>query len=210
MAHTFVEAQALLKSISTIEPNSVFVEIGSDRGEGSTQYLADLAQTYGTILCTVDIDNHAQQTIQHQHIKFFVEPGSSWVKNTWPDVAKKISLLHLDNFDWIWDINDIPPWIAHQIIKYQTKFNIEMTNEHCQQEHLEQLLGLVPWLADECLVLMDDTFLHNGGWTGKCGPGVVYLKTHGFRVVKLLPTNGVVLARGYKSLPTVDTTIQIL
>jgi hypothetical protein len=210
MAYTFAEAQALLEAVGTIEPDSIFVEIGSDRGERSTQYLANLARTYDTILYTVDIDNHAQRTIQHPSVKFFIESGSSWVKNTWPGISKKISVLHLDNFDWIWNINDIPEWIARQITKYQHKFNISMTNENCQQEHLEQLLGIAPWLADECLVLMDDTFLHNGGWSGKCGPGVVYLKTLGFRVVKLLPTNGVVLARGYKSLPTVDTTIQIL
>jgi hypothetical protein len=210
MAYTFAEAKKLLETIKCIAPDSIFVEIGSDRGEESTQYLAGQAETYGTILYTVDVDEYASKTIQHPAVRFFIEPGSSWVKNTWPSVAKKISLLHLDNFDWVWDINDIPGWIANQITTYREKFNITMNNENCQQEHLEQLLGLAPWLADECLILMDDTFLHNGGWTGKCGPGVVYLKTLGFRVVKLLGSGGVVMARGYKSLPTVDTTIQIL
>jgi hypothetical protein len=210
MAHTFAESQSLLKLTGTIEPGSIFVEIGSDRGEGSTRFLASQAEMYNTVLYTVDINDYASKTIQHPNVKFFVEPGSSWVKHTWPNIAKKISLLHLDNFDWIWDINNIPDWISNQITTYREKFNVKMTNENCQQEHLEQLLGLAPWLADECLVLMDDTFLHNGGWSGKCGPGVVYLKTLGFRVVKLLPTNGVVLARGHNYLPTVDTTTQIL
>jgi hypothetical protein len=210
MAYTFAEAQRLLETIKYIEPGSIFVEIGSDRGEESTQYLAGQAQTYNTVLYTVDVDDYASKTIKHPAVEFFIEPGSSWVRHTWPSMAKKISLLHLDNFDWIWDINNIPNWIDHQITTYRERFNITMNNENCQQEHLEQLLGLAPWLADECLILMDDTFLHNGGWTGKCGPGVIYLKTQGFRVVKLLPSNGVVLARGYKSLATVDTTIQIL
>jgi hypothetical protein len=210
MAYTFAEAQRLLETIKYIEPGSIFVEIGSDRGEESTQYLAGQAQTYNTVLYTVDVDDYASKTIKHPAVEFFIEPGSSWVRHTWPSMAKKISLLHLDNFDWIWDINNIPNWIDHQITTYREKFNITMNNENCQQEHLEQLLGLAPWLADECLILMDDTFLHNGGWTGKCGPGVIYLKTQGFRVVKLLSSNGVVLARGYKSLATVDTTIQIL
>jgi hypothetical protein len=210
MAYTFAEAQRLLETIKYIEPGSIFVEIGSDRGEESTQYLAGQAQTYNTVLYTVDVDDYASKTIKHPAVEFFIEPGSSWVRHTWPSMAKKISLLHLDNFDWIWDINNIPNWIDHQITTYRERFNITMNNENCQQEHLEQLLGLAPWLADECLILMDDTFLHNGGWTGKCGPGVIYLKTQGFRVVKLLSSNGVVLARGYKSLATVDTTIQIL
>lgn len=210
MAYTFAEAYALLGSTGKVEPDSVFVEIGSDRGEESTQALAGQAETYGTILHSVDIDDYASRTIQHPALICHVATGSAWVKNVYPTIDKKISLLHLDNFDWIWDINNIPNWIAHQITEYREKFNVVMNNENCQQEHLEQLLGLAPWLADECLVLMDDTFLHNGGWTGKCGPGVVYLKTLGFRVVKLLPTNGVVLARGYDCLETVDTTVQIL
>jgi UDP-N-acetyl-D-mannosaminuronic acid transferase (WecB/TagA/CpsF family) len=42
MAYTFAEAQRLLETIKYIEPDSIFVEIGSDRGEESTQYLAGL------------------------------------------------------------------------------------------------------------------------------------------------------------------------
>ena len=210
MAYTFREGISLYETIGSVEPDTVWVEIGSDRGEGSTLALAEQAHRLSTHLHSVDIDSRAQDTLSYPALTCYVEPGSRWVKNTWPAIAKKISLLHLDNFDWIWDINNIPDWISSQISTYSEKFNVKMTNENCQKEHFEQLLGLGPWLADKCLVVMDDTFLHNGAWTGKCGPGVVYLQTLGFNVVKILPTNGTVLARGYDFLETVDTSIQIL
>lgn len=91
---------------SQIDPNSVFVEIGSDRLEGSTLYFADLANKYNTILHSVDITAEPQSRICHDSIEWHVGIGSEWCKDVWPTINKKISLLYLDNFDYNWQTSN--------------------------------------------------------------------------------------------------------
>lgn len=209
MANTFYEGIIFYEQIGSVEPDTVWVEIGSERGEGSTMALAGQAQRWNTHLYSVDIDSYARDNLRHPNLTCFVESGSNWAKSTWPNIAKKISLLHLDNFDWIWNVQKIEPWIQKQIETYKIKFNKTMNNENCQQEHFEQVIALYPWLADNCIVVLDDTFIDNGVWSGKAGPSVVYLKYQGFRCIHRTTTGGTVLARGFNQLPAVDTTILI-
>lgn len=78
----------------------VFVEIGSDRLEGSTDFLAKLAQSRNTVLHSVDIQTEPQSRISHPCIIWHVERGSVWAKTTWPKIAQPISVLYLDNYDY--------------------------------------------------------------------------------------------------------------
>lgn len=215
--------------LDQIEEDSVIVEIGSDRGEGSTLYFAELAKKYNTVLHTVDILDTAMQAINHQSIKWHIARGSDWAKTDYSNIAKKISILYLDNFDYIWDISlkdssaqsvwneeiflntrgenwpkeyceyhQLPDWVREEI---ETQFNISydnmisqmtsdyqlhgqrLSNEECQLEHFKQIYYLLPWLADNCVVVFDDTFKHNGCWIGKNGPGVLLLQSNGFEIV---------------------------
>ena len=94
------------KHITSIEPDSVIVEIGSDfgvqhgleGGEGSTLYFAELAEKYDIILHTVDINNFADRTVNHASIRWHQSIGSSWAKDIYPTIDKKISMLYLDNY----------------------------------------------------------------------------------------------------------------
>jgi hypothetical protein len=117
--------------------------------------------------------------------------------------------LHLDNYDWIWNITDIPQWIQEQIDTYKHKFDVNMNNQNCQLEHFKQALGLAPWLADNCVVALDDTFVQNGVWTGKCGPVAVFYSALGFRCVQRTLTGGSVLVRGFEQFKLVDIDTEI-
>ena len=232
--------------------NSVIVEIGSERGEGSTLWLADLAEQHGIKLHTVDIDSrprwynsiipvwwkfyqdvrapdwpdaqsidalsldrqqecrglHGWDKIEAQHyqriddlhrsphrleahpaITWHIAPGSTWAQNYACDEHAPISVLYLDNFDYIWDAYNPDPGIDNQRIEYLQR-NINMNNQACQLEHMQQLLALEPCLAPGAIVAFDDTYLYNDCWIGKNGPGVVYL-----------------LARGYELLHAQDTFV---
>lgn len=172
----------LAKCLQQIEPDSIFLEIGSDRGEGSTKFLADLAQRHGTALHTVDIDKQKTNAIEHSSIVWHTGKGSKWSKTEYPKIGKKISLLYLDNFDWNYWVGAKDHWVQEQIIEYKEKFDIEMNNENSQQEHLEQTINLLSWLSDSAIVLCDDTFQIDGKWDGKCGLVVPYLQQFGFCV----------------------------
>jgi hypothetical protein len=185
----------LAKDLQQIKPDSIFLEIGSNRSEGSTKFLADLAQQHGTMLHTVDIDKQKANAVEHPSIVWHTGKGSVWSKTEYPKIGKKISLLYLDNFDWNYWLGAKDHWVQKQIIEYKEKFDIEMNNENSQQEHLQQAINLLPWLSDSAMVLCDDTFQINGKWDGKCGLVVPYLQQFGFQVTATIPGIGILLSR---------------
>jgi len=186
----------LAKNLQQIEPDSIFVEIGSNRGEGSTKFLADLAQKHGTVLHTVDLDKEKANAFDHPSIVWHTGKGSRWTKTKYPpDIGKKISLLYLDNFDWNYWPTETPDWVYRQIEEYKEKFDIEMNNENSKQEHLAQAMNSLPWLSDSATVLCDDTFQIDGKWDGKCGLVVPYLQQFGFCVTAAIRYTGVMLSR---------------
>lgn len=190
--------------ISTVDQDSVFVEIGSDRYEGSTVELAQLAIKYNTVLHTVDMLTEGQDRITQEGvipgIIWHQGIGSEWAKNIFPTIGKKISCLYLDNFDYDWNVRDKNnPDIQAQKAQY-LELGLEMNNQNCQVEHLKQTISLLPYMSEHSLVVCDDTYICNDCWIGKSGPAVVYLLAHGYRVIDLPPipqaSYGVILVRG--------------
>ncbi len=190
--------------ITDIDPDTVWVEIGSERGEGSTFNLWAQAQKFNIVLHTVDISDRCSRTMKQSGLVCHVAKGSEWTKHFASTVNKKISLLHLDNFDWIWNPYHVDTFIQDQIKDYKDNFDTVMNNQRCQLEHFAQVLDLYDWLAEDCLVAMDDTFLHRGVWSGKCGPVVPYLLLKGFRTVAT-NAGGTVLCRGFGMIPAMPT-----
>jgi hypothetical protein len=181
-----------------IQPGpGVYVEIGSDRGEGSTQELAELAQRNGTKLITVDISDRARGRLQTQlpEVEFVVADGASWARefahfNSDTDVA----CVYLDNFDYIWDINEVRPAIKMQMHEYASR-GVAMTNQQCQLEHMRQIVELYSLLTPTATVVLDDTFLKNDCWMGKSAGVVLYLLAKNWQVVHQTLDCGVILQR---------------
>lgn len=164
--------------LDPVESGSVFVEIGSDRGEGSTPHLADLAKKHDTVLHSVDIENRRRSTNDRPNIIWHRARGSDWAESVWPTIGSKISLLFLDNEDWIYHSD-------------------AESNHQSQQEHLRQIQYLLPWLASAAVVSCDDTYMiaNQEVWTGKCALGIPILLDHGFVVVEQTLHSGTILSR---------------
>jgi len=181
------------------KPTGVFVEIGSERGEGSTIALNDLARQFKTKLISVDIKPDAQQRYVHQllHTEFVVDSGSIWAKE-FASTHRDISILYLDNFDYIWNVNDVTAEIQIQMQEYAGQ-GIAMNNQNCQAEHMRQIVALSPCLAPDAVVVFDDTYCYNDCWIGKCGPAVVYMQAYGWSVIHQTLDCGVIMKRLDKS-----------
>ena len=164
----------------------VFVEIGSERWEGSTIWLDRLAGQCMTKLISVDIKSDAQQRYSNQltNTEFVVAPGSTWAKQ-FASTPTDIAVLYLDNFDYIWDINLI---LNDTDIKqrrfYEEELGIPMANQTCQVEHMKQMIAIFPYLTDDAVVVFDDTHTLNDCWVGKCGANVIWLLAQGFEIVR--------------------------
>jgi cephalosporin hydroxylase len=160
------------------EPGSIILEIGSDRYEGSTDYFAKLAQAKGIDFHTVDISDDAKRRLPFTVATWHIAKGSEWCQH---QLQRRVCAVYLDNHDYVYAGAD--------------------SNEECQVEHFKQMIHILPWLTDNAVVVMDDTYTWNGCWVGKCGPIVAYLLSIGFEfqeVERSIKDCGIILKRTKK------------
>jgi len=172
------------------------LEIGSDRGEGSTLVLSDIAFANQKILHSVDMSAEIisanSEKYHGKSIKFYSIKGEDFL-DKYTDL--KFSIVLLDNFDWNWWGEEHPPdFLKDQRDTYRSKFQLEMTNTNSQIAHLMQAIKLTNMLAKQCVIVCDDTFLtSNLTYDGKSGAAVPYLLTLGF--TPHITNAGVILVR---------------
>ena len=165
----------------TTNQNNIAVEIGSENGEGSSLWLHTWAHKHSIKFYSVDVE-HRMRERPYPEINWVVAKlGSIWCKNILPGLNKTIKVLYLDNFDWIWDLNNVAPYCQTQIENYATR-GVVMNNQNCQAEHRLQLEYCLPYLDKQSVVIMDDTFYNNGIWDGKCATAIPLLLEHGFSI----------------------------
>jgi len=168
----------------TVDQNNIVLEIGSERGEGSSLWLYEWTKQHNIEFYSVDVE-HGQRKQEHPEINWIVtSSGSDWCKSMLPDLNKKIKVLYLDNFDWIWEPTDISWWIQKQIDSYAQR-GVTMNNQNCQEEHRLQLEYCLPYLDEQSVVIMDDTYYKDGNkdqLTGKCATAIPLLLENGFKL----------------------------
>jgi len=180
------------------------VEIGSERGEGSTAYFRDWAHARGADFHTVDVTDDAQTHFANNSafggvgdINFHtVDTGHAWCRDVLPTLGKQIAVLYLDNFDWIDPVNLQYQWLHDQIAAYAAR-GVVMSNENSQEEHKLQTLYCLPYMAPQSIILIDDTYQDIGsptGWGGKCGTAIPLMLAAGYAIVNT--TQGIVCHRG--------------
>ena len=173
----------------------IFVEIGSDVGEGSTHYFADLALKNNRQLITVDINSKEFPTLTN--VEVVTGTGSEWSKS-FSQYSKEICCLYLDNFDYDWDVmqggtQQMILRIQEQKAEYLAR-GVIMNNLNCQSEHLAQMLALLPYMSKHSVVICDDTHKFNDCYVGKCGAVIPLLHLHGYQIVEEDAT-GTILVR---------------
>jgi hypothetical protein len=189
--------------ITTADPNQQIVEIGSDRYEGSSAYLAELAVTLNTKFVSVDFDTEALQrarrSIPAEHrsrCTFVCAEAVDWTAN-YDSSTADIVVLYLDNFDWNWQAAKPSAMILEQQKLYQDK-GLVMDNWSCQLSHLQQCINLLPCMSEQSVIAIDDTYLYNGTYTGKGAAAMAYLTCHGYQLLQV-DDYGVILGRNIKN-----------
>jgi len=188
----------------------IWIEIGVERGEGSSRWFAEHAKTKATKFYAVDADKNQILALE----QLFAESGKP--DNTELHHAKgedflgqlaegigdeKVSLVYLDNFDWdYWLTTEPEPFVADVKKNYTDNLGIEMTNMNSQLAHLAQTMWLVHIMAEHCVIICDDTWYHpqEGVFVGKCGAAIPYLLLNGFKIVDVQgyrQNSGLILTR---------------
>ena len=197
--------------IDAVDPTGVWVEIGVDRGEGSTKFFADLAKAKGTKFYGVDADENqitrARATLSAQgqlilgndgqfyqaqgplpdHIELTHAFGEDFLEQfAQNNPKKKFSLVYLDNFDWdYWVGGQEESFVPAVKQHYRDYMGTEMTNINSQKSHLLQAMRLMPLMTEKSIIVCDDTWYHpnEGVFIGKCSAVIPYLLLHGYEVL---------------------------
>lgn len=187
--------------VNDINEDEVLLEIGSDRWEGSTAFFAELAHLHNSHLHTVDIQTDIGPRLEqiipspYNNCYTFYNTSGEAITSNW---NKKIRVLYLDNFDWDWNIRVKSDMIAEQKVWYREQ-GLTMNNINSQISHLTQAINLTPWLTRRSIIAIDDTYLHNGTFTGKGGAVVPYLMMQGFDILKI-HDNGLIMGCDFENV----------
>jgi hypothetical protein len=204
MGQVFRKAEAYLDQF---DPEYVgqFVEIGTSRNgdDGSTKTIANWAARFNKSLWTVDMDIDNCNFVIEQNIpnlEVVNQTGEEYLKH-FPKHIAYISLLYLDNFDWDWHPDNTEDFVIEQQKRY-AELGIVMNNVNSQAAHLQQMVLALPAMAEQSIVICDDTWYNKwwGHYSGKCGAVVPLLLNNGYSVLytEEHPEYGTILGRGIK------------
>lgn len=154
----------------TFNAGEIAVEIGAERGEGSTAYLTEYCAERGIPFYSVDIAPQLPQTIKMD--------GAEWLRNN----KETIKFAYLDNFDYIFDEIANEPWLLDQVKQY-ADMGIDMNNDNSKAAHLEQAQLVHRNSTAGTVILIDDTWLQ-GGYNGKGGTAVPWLLDNGWELLE--------------------------
>ncbi len=191
------KAFRLLNTLPTINYSDLaIVEVGSDRGEGSTEFLANFAYSKNLSFYTVDLDPFVYEsnrrlceTFGRDDIVAYNMSGEDFFRNAFPPLKRRIYFLYLDNFDFIFDAIKGKDWVHDQILSYQ-KLGLTLNNSNSRRAHFLQSLFALPFMNSKSHILFDDTFKLDSDrcWDGKGGDAIVLLENLGWKLTHCNPS----------------------
>jgi hypothetical protein len=167
----------------TFAPGECVLEAGSERGEGSTRFLADLALERGVPFFAIDPDPEVIAVIEAEI------PGATAVHaraedalRDWDGPAPRFAWL--DGYDWPYSWAPSSQWLPGQQLRYGARGEV-ITEEASAASHLAIAELLHPLMPPGAVIGIDDTWLRgHGGWQGKGSAAVPWLTRHGWRLIE--------------------------
>lgn len=179
MGYCYKEIEKYADSIN----GGVVIEIGGDRGEGSSAFIKDFSKRHNLEFHSIDIAPivFANQELYggvHTHIM----DGTEFLKT----FSKKIKFAYLDNFYWLFDNPS-----NLEVLKTLYSVNPETNNRDSMEAHLQQAIEVDRLADNPCYVLFDDTWgMPDKSWGGKGGLAIPYLLKKGWKVLNEVEGKG--------------------
>jgi len=186
-AYTMVEDIKQHFTNNTEKMKDDIIEIGSERGEGSTTFLKSFANQNSINFYTVDLDEtvyEGAKSIVGENA--FNMTGEKFLESVYPNLESssgKICFAYLDNFDYIFPEIESRNFVKEQIKLYKT-YDVEMNNNNSKLAHLNQSKLIHKYKSDNCFILFDDTYInHKGEYSGKGGTSIPWLLDNGWKIL---------------------------
>ena len=173
---------------ASFPPGINFIEVGSERGSGSTKLLANMCNQLGYIFTTVDADPDVSQYANdivksiNKEFKAVCGLGEEYIRDT-PD---EIHIAYLDAFD-LENLRDTPRHEKCQSPRatYERR-GVKITSENCFKMHLDAVKFLDKKMPSGGLVVFDDVW-NDGLWRGKGETAIPWMLKNGFELVYFQP-----------------------
>jgi len=173
----------------------VLIEIGSERGTGSTYRLSKLCNNKGLKLITVDADpdinNHAGEIARKINPSFenYNELGEVYLSKY---SENNVAICYLDAFDIVTD------W-PHKESSVETykKRNVDITNQAAYKMHYDAAVAIHPKVIEGGFICFDDVWLDsNNVWQGKGKTAIPHLLSIGYDIIAY-KTNSLLLQKPF-------------
>jgi len=167
-------------------PEECIVEVGSERGEGSTAYLAFLASECGVPFFSIDVDPDAAERARSiGGVQVLLGYAEDHLAN-WD--GPPVRFAWIDGHDWPYSWCARETWFKDQQARYAARGDT-VTEEASMASHLVIARLIDPLTRSGTVVMFDDTWRDRnrrrgeGRWRGKGGTAVPYLiKTGAWRL----------------------------
>jgi hypothetical protein len=196
---------SLIEKVMPYYKGGVVLEIGMERGEGSTAFFNDFCKARNLKFYSVDFDPNPRYAVRDLSWVIPVSStGESFLLNQFKKENEKIFFAYLDNFDYIFPHIKGHPQIIDQQNRYK-EYGLDMddNNHNSHRAHLLQAVLIdVDFAAESCFFLFDDTWRANEQWNGKGALAVPYLLSKGYQIIEKASDDGlyyegfVLLGRG--------------
>lgn len=137
------------------------VEIGSERGEGSTQFFSNFAKENNLNFYSIDFEKGAYERAESIiGENAYCMTGEDFLDNVYKQKESKIGAAYLDNFDFCY-----PNLVGSQLISDQSslydQYGIKLNNDNSKLAHLNQTKKIIENYIDGfCLLMFDDTYIN--------------------------------------------------
>jgi len=184
---------SLIEKVMPYYKGGVVLEIGMERGEGSTRFFNKFCKEHNLDFYSVDFDAIPRYSIRDlDWVIPAVMTGEDFLLNHFKEKNQKIFFAYLDNFDYIFPHIKGHPHVVNQQNRYKD-FNLDMddNNHNSHRAHLLQAVLIdVDFAADPCFFLFDDTWRQGETWYGKGALAVPYLLSKGYQIIEKADDNG--------------------
>ncbi len=190
-----------IESFLNDKKDLAFIEVGSQRGTGSTYRLSRYAKERGMHFITVDADENnsagAEKIVEDVDKKYEAhhQLGEIYLQNY---QQKNIGICYLDAFDLVTDW----PHKESTIDSYK-KRNAILSNEAAYKMHMDASEAIVNKVIPGGFICFDDVWLNNHKqWEGKGKTAIPYLLQNDYHVICYKP-NSLLLQRGGEGIKVI-------
>lgn len=172
----------LMRHTSVRRPT--FIEVGSERGSGSTFALSRLANTHGLHFITIDADQEISERAREisRRVNATFEAVCDLAENFLKGYpTSDIVIIYMDAFDIVtgW------PHKVETIESYE-KRGVNLTNEMAWKMHYQVAEVVFRKIVPGGLMCFDDTWRNGAGnWEGKGKHAIPFVFDHEFRTVAI-------------------------